>query len=214
MEPNCKDAYNNPIPNPNQWAEPPKPIYSWSTIANHTEISGASLDYVYGHAERDEILVAGDEERIDRITRSLKGDALLSSGYNNGRSIFPNNCYLQSDSAYSLTSISSRISDPEDLNLGNICGCLCVKDQLGYLLEASDEELGIPTSPASVDFDKLFDFKIEDDSCLNVESDFQEFEKMESSLYFEGLVDLELCEVANVLGYDGKTANGSFALLL
>jgi len=211
MEPSCKHAYYNP----DQSAEPPKPIYSWSTIANDTEILGVSLDYEDGHAEWDEVLVAGEEQRINRITRSLKGDIVLSSVYNNERLIIPENCYLQSDSAYSLTSISSRISDPEDLNLGNICGCLCVKDQLGYLLKASDEELGIPTSRlTSVEFDKMMDFNIEDDNCLNVEFDFQEFAKMERSFYFEELVDLELCEVANVLCYEGNTENGSFALML
>lgn len=215
MEPNiCKDAYYNP----NQIAgRPPKPVYSWSTIANHTEILGAPLDYeddALAHVEWDEVFVAGKEESMDRITRSLEGDIVLSSVYDNARLIFPENCYLQSDSAFSLTSISSRISDPEDLNLGNICGCFNVIDQLGYLLEASDEELGIPISPTSLEFDKLIDFNFEDDNCLNVESDFQEFAKMESSFYLEEWADSEFCEVANALLDDGNTSNDSFALML
>ena len=116
---------------------------------------------------------------------------------------YPSN-RLQSSSILSLTSISSRISDPEDLNLGNICGCFSVKDQLGYLFEASDEELGIPSSRTSVEFDKLIDFNLEDDSCLNVESDFQEFVKMDSSFNLDESADSEFCEVATALLNDGN----------
>ena len=192
-----------------------------STIANDTKILWASLDYEdvpahVAYVEWDEVFVTGEEETIDRIKRRLNGDQIvLSSVYDNARLVFPENCYLQSDSAFSLTSISSRISDPEDLNLGNICGCFSVKDQLGYLFEASDEELGIPSSRTSVEFDKLIDFNLEDDSCLNVESDFQEFVKMDSSFNLDESADSEFCEVATALLDDGNsTSNLSFALML
>jgi len=61
------------------------------------------------------------------------------------------NCCVQSDSAFCMTSSTSRLSGPETCDL--IVACKCMRgrergshgDQLGYLLEASDEELGIPT---------------------------------------------------------------------
>jgi len=60
------------------------------------------------------------------------------------------NCCVQSDSAFSMTSSTSRLSDPNTCDLIIACKCRCHdarshNDELGYLLEASDEELGIPT---------------------------------------------------------------------
>lgn len=59
------------------------------------------------------------------------------------------NCCVQSDSAFSMSSSSSRLSSPMQCDLKCRCheqervgGYVC--DELGYLLGASDEELGIP----------------------------------------------------------------------
>eukprot|EP01018_Ginkgo_biloba_P027133 Gb_33377 [translate_table: standard] len=168
------------------------------SASTNTDVIGYSalLDSVDGcdHDEpEDEAFVVGREEMINRVMKSLERDIGLDgvSTICSPRLISAENCYVQSDSAYSLTSSSSRLSDPEDLNMGSKCGCVeSPKDELGYLLGASDEELGIPPSPTCREFEAT-DFSVRDDNAWNMESDLQSLPRIESSSY---LMDLDLCE--------------------
>ncbi|GLJ52847.1 hypothetical protein SUGI_1125800 [Cryptomeria japonica] len=87
-----------------------------------------------------------EEISVDHPLSTLSSSSSYCSSYSCA------NCCVQSDSAFSMSSSSSRLSSQLDCELK----CRChekngvglngyVSDELGYLLGASDEELGIPT---------------------------------------------------------------------
>ncbi|KAH9288295.1 hypothetical protein KI387_032412, partial [Taxus chinensis] len=100
--------------------------------------------------EINEEVVVMMERLEEEILVDHSLNAKLSSSYSSYYSCA--NCCVQSDSAFSMSSSSSRLSSPMECELK--CRCHSqdegghngyVFDELGYLLEASDEELGIPT---------------------------------------------------------------------
>eukprot|EP01018_Ginkgo_biloba_P031133 Gb_23416 [translate_table: standard] len=137
------------------------------------------LDLIFKEEEGEEIRLPEQEEVINRVMRSLEEEIFRPP-----KSTLTANCCVQSDSAFCMTSSSSRLSDPVGSYVGK-CRChaesSCI-DELGYLLEASDEELGIPTSPGCSD----------DNFCGELLNDLQGLAaSSESSYIMNGLVDIE-----------------------
>ncbi|GLJ09249.1 hypothetical protein SUGI_0104710 [Cryptomeria japonica] len=124
-----------------------------------------------------------EEELVDGVMRSLERDVIGVDSV----AVLPSscsNCYLQSDSAHSVTSSSSLVSDPEYFNgIGCQCGCSGEheQNQLDYLMEASDEELGLSPQVSSAEGE--VDLAMENRNWLE--------DSMESSGLFKEMVDFE-----------------------
>eukprot|EP01018_Ginkgo_biloba_P017440 Gb_06460 [translate_table: standard] len=142
--------------------------------------------------EEEDLRLAGKEQLISRVMKSLEGEIsnLNALPVPMMKSVFVGapNCCLQSDSAVSMSTSASRLSDPKQLNIESKCRCISVHetqhdgDQLAYLLEASNEQLGLLPSSDSEIF-------VEDSNSMD------HLTRIESSSSLNELLDWDVWEI-------------------
>ncbi|GLJ44590.1 hypothetical protein SUGI_0937200 [Cryptomeria japonica] len=142
-----------------------------------------------GDEEEDLKSLVGKEELINNVMKSLETEIMLPKCLMLHATVATNSCCFQGDSAFSMSTSSSRISDPYDLNLGVDCTCYKqAKDDDGRL------ELGFLLS------DGLQDGLLETSGYYGSEAEGEEFimedlSGIHSCSSVKELVDLETLDV-------------------